>query len=301
MPDNNNYHIPVLLHSSVDALITDKDGTYVDLTFGGGSHSREILNRLSSKGKLISFDKDEDAISNAITADSRFQLIHSDYRYLKKYLKYYKINRIDGILADLGVSSHQLDVNERGFSFQSDEPLDMRMNTQQELTAESVLMNYNEAELTRIWTEYSELTNASRIAQKWIKDRKFIRLNSCKDFADWVAPFIYGLRSKFLAKLFQGIRIEVNGELQALSEMLQQSEDLLKPGGRIVILSYHSLEDRVVKKFLKAESDDPMDWMNLKKEKKFLIINKNLIEADEKEIEKNSRSRSVKMRVAEKI
>ncbi|NOT38192.1 MAG: 16S rRNA (cytosine(1402)-N(4))-methyltransferase RsmH [Saprospiraceae bacterium] len=298
---DNNYHIPVLLLPSIDAMVTNRDGIYVDATYGGGSHSREILRRLSSSGKLIAFDKDSDALNNDIINDNRFQLIHSDYKYLKKYLRYYGIERIDGILADLGVSSHQLDENERGFSFQSDEPLDMRMNALQETNAESILMNYTEAELVRVWSEYSELTNALKIAQKWIKDRKFIRLNSCKDFSDWVTPFIYGPRNKFLAKLFQGLRIEVNGELQGLSELLRQSEELLIPGGRIVILSYHSLEDRIVKKFLKGDNEGPIDWMNNKSSKKFSIINKKLIEADEQEINKNSRSRSVKMRIAERI
>ncbi len=301
MKQDSSYHIAVLLQSSVDALITDQDGVYVDCTFGGGSHSKEILRRLSSNGRLFAFDKDTDALNNELKEDNRFQLIHSDFRYLKKYLRYYKIEKINGILADLGVSSHQLDVHVRGFSFQSDEPLDMRMNQDQELNAESLLMNYSESELTRIWRDYSEITNAAKIAHQWMKDRRFVKLNSCKDLADWVSPFMYGPRNKFLAKFFQGIRIEVNQELTGLSEMLQQAQDVLATDGRMVILSYHSLEDRIVKKFLKAESDSPLDWMNKNDTKKFRLINKNLIEADDEELNKNSRSRSVKMRVAERI
>ncbi|MCC6814952.1 MAG: 16S rRNA (cytosine(1402)-N(4))-methyltransferase RsmH [Saprospiraceae bacterium] len=298
---NSEYHIPVLLNSSVEALITNINGTYVDCTFGGGSHSRKILSKLGKKGRLIAFDKDKDSLRNSIDNDDRFQLIHSDFRYLKKYLLYYNIDKIDGVLADLGVSSHQLDENERGFSFQSDRSLDMRMNRNQELSAEMLLKNYSEMELSRVWKTYSELTNASKIAHQWIKERKSVRIKTCKDFAEWVSPFVYGPRNKFLAKLFQGIRIEVNQELSGLEELLQQCSELLQPGGRMVILSYHSLEDRLVKKIIKGESNEPLSFLNSNESKMFRLVNRKLIEADDEEMENNSRSRSVKMRIAEKI
>ncbi|MEO6189376.1 MAG: 16S rRNA (cytosine(1402)-N(4))-methyltransferase RsmH [Saprospiraceae bacterium] len=293
-------HIPVLLEQSVSQLITKTDGIYVDVTFGGGGHSIEILKRLSSKGKLFAFDTDLE-VQNNIIDDKRFQLIHSNFRYLKKYLKYFGIIEVDGILADLGVSSYHLDENERGFSFQSEYPLDMRMNSEQEFNAEDVLMNYSEEQLVRMWTDYAEITNAKKIAPQWIQARKSLRIRKCSEFAHWLSPFIYGPRNKFLAKIFQGLRIEVNQEMDCLQEMLRQSEELLSSGSRLVVLSYHSLEDRMVKQFVKGDIENELNLVAKENRKRFKIINKDVIVADDEELKKNSRSRSVKMRVAQKI
>ncbi|MEP7196382.1 MAG: 16S rRNA (cytosine(1402)-N(4))-methyltransferase RsmH [Saprospiraceae bacterium] len=294
-------HIPVLLKQSVDQLITSPDGTYVDVTFGGGGHSKEILNRLSEKGKLFAFDTDKQALKNEINNDSRFQLIHSNFRYLKKYLRYFGIQKVDGILADLGVSSHHLDELNRGFSFQSDYPLDMRMNEEQEFSAEDILMNYSEDQLTRMWTEYGELTNSKKIAAQWVRERRTVRAKKCNEFANWVEPFIYGPRNKFLAKLFQGLRIEVNEEIKCLQELLSQSDEVLAVGSRLVVLSYHSLEDRLVKNFIKGELLNETEYSSRGRVKKFKVLTKDVILADEEELNKNSRSRSVRMRSAEKI
>ncbi len=293
------YHNPVLLNPSIDGLVLNKDGTYVDATFGGGGHSSEILRRLSANGKLVAFDTDEDVAQNRID-DNRLLFIKSNFRYLKKYLRYFEVKSVDGLIADLGVSSHQFDEDERGFSFQSDEPLDMRMSHQQSKTAEDVLMNYSETDLNRIWTDYSEVTNAHRISKQWMNDRRGRRLKTCKEFAHWLSPFVYGPRNKFLAKIFQGLRIEVNEELICLKELLEQSAEVLKPGGRLVILSYHSLEDRIVKQFLKGQTENSIAT-NQRIWPKFKIISKNAVTADEEEIKINPRSRSVKMRIGEKI
>ncbi len=295
------HHIPVMLKPSVDKLLTNRSGIYVDATFGGAGHSSEILSRLDSNGKLFGFDTDEDALQNEIM-DDRFQLIHANFRYLKKYLKYYKIEKVDGILADLGVSSHHLDEYQRGFSFQSDSKLDMRMNSMQELTAEDVLMNYPEERLSYIFESYAEITNAKKISAAWVAGRKNNKVKRCSDFAQWLSPFVYGPRNKFLAKVFQGLRIEVNQELESLKTFLKQAEEVLKSGGRLVVLSYHSLEDRMVKQFLKG--DEMMQesiFSTGKSIRKFEILTKNVILADEDEIKINPRSRSVRMRVAQKI
>lgn len=293
-------HVPVLLKESVDLLIGDPSGVYVDLTYGGGGHSREILGRLSEKGKLIAFDTDQDA-SHKLIRDKRFQWIHSNFRYLKKYLRYYKIEKIDGVLADLGVSSFHLDEEERGFSFQSDAPLDMRMNLAQEMTAADILAQYPEDKLFRIWSDYAEVTNAAKMAAKWINDRKSIRVRTCREFAQWLGPFIYGPRNKFLAKVFQGLRIEVNQEMESLKDVLLQTESLMVTGGRIVVLSYHSLEDRMVKQFLKGElAEAGLPWSQVG-HSQWRLLNKNVLQASEEEIKRNPRSRSVRLRAAVKI
>ncbi|MBK9270175.1 MAG: 16S rRNA (cytosine(1402)-N(4))-methyltransferase RsmH [Saprospiraceae bacterium] len=293
-------HRPVLLQSSVDALITDKSGIYIDATFGGGGHSKEILNRLDNDGKLFAFDRDADALENQIS-DKRLHLIKSDFRYLKKYLRYFGVTKIHGLLADLGVSSWHFDIGQRGFSFQQKGPLDMRMNAEQELTAEKVLTDYSEEELFRILTEYGEITNARPLVQKWVRERKALKINTCESFADWLSPFVYGKSQKFLAQVFQALRIEVNGELESLKELLSQSEELISKGGRIVVISYHSLEDRIVKSFLKGEwplkSNEEVFGKKVKTMKQ---INKEIIVPDHHEVENNSRSRSAKMRVGEK-
>lgn len=301
MSETEYSHEPVLLHQSVNHLITNKDGVYADVTFGGGGHSRCILESLTSNGKLYALDQDEAALKNA-NPDSRLILIKSNFRYLKKYLRYYGDTKIDGILADLGVSSYHFDAYERGFSFHSDAPLDMRMNQDQEITAEDIIMNSSEAELANIFGNYGEVTNAKKIAAQLVKDRKQIRFSRCQFFADWAAPFIYGKRNKYLAQLFQALRIAVNEELQSLQELLEQSLDILKPGGRLVVISYHSLEDRMVKQFLKQGKleDDPHDMFG-KQTKQFKLIVKDAIVPDEQEIKINPRSRSGKMRIGERI
>ncbi len=293
-------HQPVLLTPSVDALITDKSGIYVDATFGGGGHSKEILNHLNDDGKLYAFDRDIDALDNQIS-DKRLVLVKSDFRYLKKYLRYLGVTKINGLLADLGVSSWHFDADQRGFSFQSGTALDMRMNVEQDLTAELVLKSYSETELIKILTEFGEITNAKPLVAKWIKERKMININTCDAFADWLDPFVYGKRQKYLAQVFQALRIEVNGELESLKELLIQSGDLVQAKGKLVVISYHSLEDRIVKSYFKGEwpIDSNVDVFG-KRKKIFKQVNKEVIVPDQKEIEFNSRSRSAKMRVGEK-
>ena len=297
MSDSKYVHIPVLLTESVDSLVSNPDGVYVDVTYGGGGHSRAILDKLNPGGRIFGFDQDEMAIKNKIE-DNRLTLVWSNFRYLKKYLRYYKVEKVDGILADLGVSSFHFDTDDRGFSFQSDYPLDMRMNQEQELNAEGLLQTYSEVRLAKVFTQYGELTNGHLIAKKWIQDRKSTRLNGCASFAEWVSPFVYGKRNKFLAQLFQALRIEVNQELESLGEFLMQASDLLKPGGRLVVISYHSLEDRMVKNFIKTGLLDLENDYSLNRHKKTMKqLSKNVIVPSENELERNSRSRSAKMRV----
>lgn len=301
MPEPMQYeHQPVLLGQSVEALITDPEGVYVDVTFGGGGHSAEILNRLSPGGKLFAFDRDPVVEANLIS-DPRLVLIRSDFRFMQKYLRYYGISQVDGILADLGVSSHHFDEAERGFSFQSDAPLDMRMNPEQELTADQILQQYSEEKLKKVLAEYGEITNAGPLAERWVRERKAVRIRTCAAFADWLSPFVYGKRQRYLAQVFQALRIEVNGELESLKMLLEQSGHIIRKGGRLVVISYHSLEDRIVKNFLKGVSEvesaeNPFGTA----QKLFKQLNKEVMIPGEEETEMNSRSRSAKMRVGEK-
>ncbi len=287
------HHLSVMLSQSVDALITDREGIYVDATFGGGGHSRAILDRLGRKGKLIAFDHDP-AVTNHLLEDERFLFVPSNFRYLKKYLQYYKSKPIDGLLLDLGVSSAQLDQPQRGFSFRNEGAVDMRMNPRQARSAQHVLMHYSKAQLETVWKEFGELRNARKIAELWCRDRHSRWVQSGNSFSRWVEGFSYGNKMQFLARVFQALRIEVNQEMQALREVLEQASEVIKPNGRLVILTYHSLEDRLAKQWTKYGNP-----VAPKAQFKPMFV-KPIVPNDE-EIKYNSRARSAKMRVGIKI
>ncbi|MGH1518438.1 16S rRNA (cytosine(1402)-N(4))-methyltransferase RsmH [Chryseobacterium sp. JK1] len=296
------YHNPVLLKQSVDDLVTNPDGTYVDCTFGGGGHSREILSRLSDKGRLFSFDQDLDALKNTID-DPRFTLVNQNFRFLENSLLMYGISQVDGVLADLGVSSHQFDEAERGFSTRSNAPLDMRMNVMQSLDAKRVINEYEESELADLFYHYGELREARKLAREIVHHRKTKSIDTTEDLKKLFSYIPPHKVNKFYAQLFQAIRIEVNQELEVLKEMLVQSYNVLKPEGRLVVISYHSLEDRLVKRFLKNgmfEGEPERDiYGNYKKA--FELIKSKAIIPDDQEIEENSRARSAKMRTGIKV
>ncbi len=292
------YHNPVLLKKSVDDLVTNPDGIYVDCTFGGGGHSREILSRLSDKGKLYSFDQDLDALKNTID-DPRFTLINQNFRFLENSLLMYGINAVDGILGDLGVSSHQFDEAERGFSIRSEAPLDMRMNVMQTLDAKKIINEYEEEQLADIFYLYGELRDARKLARQIVHQRKTKPINTTEDLKKLFSFIPPHKQNKFYAQVFQAIRIEVNEELEVLKEMLVQAHRMLKVEGRLVIISYHSLEDRLVKRFLKNgmfEGEPERDIYG-NYHKAFDLLKTKAIVPDDDEIEENSRARSAKMRV----
>ena len=296
------YHKPVLLAESVDALVNNPDGVYVDVTFGGGGHSREILSRLSEKGRLFSFDQDSDALNNAIE-DSRFTLINQNFRFLENSLLMYGVAQVDGVLGDLGVSSHQFDKAERGFSIRSDAPLDMRMNKMQDIDAYKVVNEYDEEALADIFYYYGELREARKLAREIVNKRKSVDIKTTEDLKKVFSYVPTHKSNKFFAQVFQAIRIEVNQELEALKEMLVQSSNVLKKDGRLVIISYHSLEDRLVKKFLKNgmfEGEPERDVYGNYQKVFELPYRKAIVPTDE-EIEDNSRARSAKMRVGIKL
>ena len=296
------YHRPVLLKESVDALVHNPNGVYVEVTFGGGGHSREILSRLSEKGRLYSFDQDLDALNNAID-DSRFTLINQNFRFLENSLLMYGITKVDGILGDLGVSSHQFDEAGRGFSIRSDAPLDMRMNALQTVNAQMVVNDYDEERLADILYYYGELREARKLAREVVHYRKNKKIETTEELKKVFSYIPAHKSNKFFAQIFQAIRIEVNQELDALKEMLEQSLRMLNEGGALVVISYHSLEDRLVKQFLKNgmfEGEPEKDiYGNFHKPFK-LMQSKAIIPTDE-EITENSRARSAKMRVGNKI
>lgn len=302
MQENTFYHIPVLLHESVDGLSIKGNGTYVDVTFGGGGHSKEILRHLNSDGHLFSFDQDADAEKNIIP-DSRFTFVRSNFRYLKNFLKYYQVEKVDGILADLGVSSHHFDEEERGFSFHANSALDMRMNTRAGKTAADIINTYDEEQLADVFYLYGELKNSRKLASALVKARVTRSIQTIPEFLEVIKPFFGKEREKKeLAKVFQALRIEVNDEMEALKEMLQASIDVLTPGGRLVVITYHSLEDRLVKNIIKtgnfqgkAEKDFYGNLIT-----PFSTINNKVITASDEEIANNPRSRSAKLRIAEK-
>ena len=302
MQENTFYHIPVLLHESVDGLSIKGNGTYVDVTFGGGGHSKEILRHLNSDGHLFSFDQDADAEKNIIP-DSRFTFVRSNFRYLKNFLKYYQVEKVDGILADLGVSSHHFDEEERGFSFHANSALDMRMNTRAGKTAADIINTYDEEQLADVFYLYGELKNSRKLASALVKACVNRSIQTIPEFLEVIKPFFGKEREKKeLAKVFQALRIEVNDEMEALKEMLQASIDVLTPGGRLVVITYHSLEDRLVKNIIKtgnfqgkAEKDFYGNLIT-----PFSTINNKVITASDEEIANNPRSRSAKLRIAEK-
>ena len=297
------YHVPVLLNESIDGLDIKSDGIYIDVTFGGGGHSKEILRRLGKKGHLYSFDQDPDAEKNIVN-DNRFTFVRSNFRYLKNWMRYYGVDHIDGLLADLGVSSHHFDDETRGFSFRFDAPLDMRMNKRAGTTAAEILNNYNEEQLTDIFYIYGELKNARKIAATISKARNEKRIETTDDFLHVTEKLFQREREKKeMAKMFQALRIEVNHEMDALKEMLNGAKDLLCEGGRLSVITYHSLEDRIVKNMMKAgnvEGKIKQDFFG-RIEAPFRLINNKVIVPSDEEQQQNPRSRSAKLRVAEKI
>ncbi|WKW46971.1 16S rRNA (cytosine(1402)-N(4))-methyltransferase RsmH [Myroides sp. JBRI-B21084] len=299
--EHNEYHNPVLLTETVDGLNIKPDGVYVDVTFGGGGHSKEIMRRLGPNGKLFAFDQDTDALANALN-DERFVLINENFRFLKRFLRVYGIKQVDGILGDFGVSSHQFDVAERGFSTRFVADLDMRMNQNNSLSAYEVINNYDEAALSKMFFEYGELNNARGLAAAIVAARKTEDLKNSEQLKKVLARFLPAHKSnKILAQIYQAIRIEVNQEMDVLKEFLEQALELLKPGGRLSVISYHSLEDRLVKRFIKNGmfvGEPERDFFG-----KFNVPLKaigKLIVPTEEEIKQNNRARSAKLRIAEK-
>jgi len=296
------YHIPALLNQTIEGLNIKPDGTYVDVTFGGGGHSREILSRLSNNGKLIGFDQDEDAIKNIID-DPRFIFVKSNFRYLTNFLKYHNVDHVDGILADLGVSFHHFDESDRGFSFRFDGELDMRMNTQSPVTAASIINTYDEEKLANVFYLYGELHNSRRIASSIVKARSSEPITHIQEFVEILKPhFSREKEKKDMARVFQALRIEVNKEMKVLQELLTQSVKVLHPGGRLVVLTYHSLEDRLVKNFIRSgnfEGELEKDFYgNILSPIK--PVNTKVIVASDEEVARNPRARSAKLRIAEK-
>lgn len=297
----NEYHKPVLLKETVDGLNINPSGVYVDVTFGGGGHSREILRRLGPEGKLYAFDQDQDALANAIE-DDRFVLINENFRFLKRFLRFYNVKQVDGILGDFGVSSHQFDVAERGFSTRFNATLDMRMNQKGDLSAYEVVNEYAEEELSRVFFTYGELKNARGLASAIVEARKVQPIKDTDELKKVLSRFLPAHKSnKILAQIYQAIRIEVNQEMEVLREFLEQSLEILKPGGRLSVISYHSLEDRLVKRFIKNgmfEGEPERDMFG-RYEVPWKSIGK-LIVPTEEEIAINNRARSAKLRIAEK-
>ena len=297
------YHVPVLLNESIDGLAIKPDGIYVDVTFGGGGHSKEILRRLGKKGHLYSFDQDPDAEKNIVN-DDRFTFVRSNFRYLKNWMRYYGVEHIDGLLADLGVSSHHFDDETRGFSFRFDAPLDMRMNKRAGTTAAEILNNYDEEQLADIFYIYGELKNARKIAAIIAKTRNEKKIETTGDLMNATEKLFQREREKKeMAKMFQALRIEVNHEMDALKEMLNGAMDTLCEGGRLSVITYHSLEDRIVKNMMKAgnvEGKVKQDFFG-RIEAPFRLVNNKVIVPSDEEQQQNPRSRSAKLRIAEKI
>lgn len=297
-----SYHNPVLLHPSVDNLVTNPSGTYVDVTFGGGGHSRAILEKLTD-GRLVAFDQDEDSQANLIE-DDRFQFVPSNFKNLTRFLQYHKAYPVDGILADLGISSHQIDTAERGFSYSKDGLLDMRMNAQSGISAKEVVNGYDEQQLSRLFFTYGELHEGRQLARQIVRARSEGELETTMQLAEALKPSLpRGRENKYLSKIFQALRIEVNHEMDVLESFLTQTVAALKPGGRLVIIAYHSLEDRLVKNFMRSGN------LNGEVEKDFFgnpltpfkLITRKAVAPDEDEIMMNPRARSAKLRIAEKI
>jgi len=298
-----NYHVPVLLKETIELLDVKTDGIYVDCTFGGGGHSKAILEKLTDKGRLVAFDQDEAAKKN-LPGDKRLSFIPHNFRHIKRFLQLHGIDEVDGIIADLGVSSHQFDESDRGFSTRFDARLDMRMDQRQLQTALTVLNNYSEIQLHKLFEQYGEVTNSKTLARTIVEARKTTPLLTTNGLKETVESIVKGNPNKYFAQVFQALRIEVNDEFGALKEMLEQVPQILKKGGRIAMITFHSLEDRIVKGFFKEGT------FKVKEENPFVMdkifnplkaINKKPIEATEEEIRKNSRSRSAKLRVAEKL
>lgn len=296
------YHLPVLLQETMELLHIHPDGIYVDATFGGGGHSKAILEKLGENGRLIVFDQDEDAYRNRII-DERVTFVQQNFRHLQRFLKLHQAEQVDGVLADLGVSSHQFDTAERGFSIRFDGDLDMRMDTRKEFTAAQLLATWGESRLQLIFQEYGEVTNAKTLAQTIVKQRKTHPMRTIAEFKSVIQPIVKGNPQKYLAQVFQALRIAVNDELGALKDLLEQATNVLKPGGRLAVITFHSLEDRMVKNFIKTGSFEEVPEDPFAKEtppKLFRLITKKPVTASDAELKLNGRSRSAKLRVAEK-
>ena len=298
----HQYHIPVLLNEVIEGLHINPDGIYVDCTFGGGGHSKAILEKLSGKGKLVAFDQDDDAKRN-LPDDERIVFVPQNFRYLQRFLRLQNIVSVDGIMADLGVSSHQFDKADRGFSIRYNAELDMRMDQRQTLTAFDVASTYTEQRLHKLFEQYGEVTNSKTLAKKIVEVRNTASLKTIDGFKNAIREIVKGNPNKYFAQVFQALRIEVNDELGALKEMLQQIPSLLKPGGRVAIITFHSLEDRLVKNFFRRGSfDEPEEnpFMNIEPVNELKVVTKKPIVPSEKEMKQNPRSGSAKLRVAEK-
>ncbi|MFN6374284.1 MAG: 16S rRNA (cytosine(1402)-N(4))-methyltransferase RsmH [Chitinophagia bacterium] len=297
------YHVPVMLKEAIDALNIDPSGIYVDCTFGGGGHSREILSRLNEKGRLFAFDQDQDAKAN-LTADTRLIFIPHNFRHLSRFLRLHNVEAVDGILADLGVSSHQFDEPSRGFSIRFDAPLDMRMDVSQGQTAADFIKTASAEELQRIFQEFGEVTNAKTLSRLLYNLASHTPVRTIKELKDAIAPIVKGNPHKYLAQVFQALRIAVNDEVGALEDLLRQSVEMLKPGGRMVVITFHSIEDRIVKQFFKEGDDlnretDPV--FGTRVAKPFAPLNKKPVEPSDEELKMNPRSRSARMRIGIKV
>lgn len=303
MSNEIGYHVPVMLRECIEALAIKPNGVYVDVTFGGGGHSKEILKHLGPDGRLYAFDQDPDAVKNAL-ADDRFRLIHQNFKFLKNNLRLEGVKQVDGILADLGVSSHQFDAADRGFSIRFDADLDMRMDQISDLDAKKVLNSYPEDELHRIFGMYGEIQNAKSLAKAIVTARLTKEIQTVAELKQVIQKLVpKGKEHKYHAQVFQALRIEVNKELEALQEFLLQTEQILKPEGRLVVMSYHSLEDRLVKNYMakgKFKGEVEKDFFG-NEIKPFKVISRKAIVADAEEVARNNRARSAKLRIAEKI
>lgn len=297
------YHRPALLCESIEGLNIRPGGIYVDLTFGGGGHSLEVLKKLGKKGRLVAFDQDQDALAN-VPEDKRVTFVGANFRYLRNYLRYHAIEKVDGILADLGISSHQIDIPERGFSFKSDAGLDMRMDVRARTTAAGILNTYSLEDLSAVFRNWGELGNAWALANAVDQARKKQALESTGDLEEALQKFIPKAKpSKFFAKVYQALRIEVNAEMDALKEMLLQTTGALAPGGRLVVITYHSIEDRLVKNFMRSgncQGDVVKDFYG-RPQTPWKLVNRSVITPTAEELEENNRARSAKLRIAERI
>ncbi|HJV18997.1 MAG TPA: 16S rRNA (cytosine(1402)-N(4))-methyltransferase RsmH [Sediminibacterium sp.] len=297
------YHIPVLFNETLEGLDIKADGIYVDCTFGGGGHSRGILSRLSDRGRLVAFDQDAAAQEN-IQDDPRILFVPQNFRHIRRFLRLHNITAVDGVLADLGVSSHQFDEGERGFSIRFAGPMDMRMDRRQETTAASIIRSYSEQQLHKLFEQYGEVTNSKTLANHIVHQRARLPFGTIEQFKAMISPVVKGNPHKYLAQVFQALRMEVNDEMGALKEMLQQLPEVLKPGGRAAIITFHSIEDRMVKNFFRQGSfeevqDNP--FVSVAKQTVFRLVNKKPVTAGAEELKRNTRSRSAKLRVAEKL
>ncbi len=296
------YHKPVLLKEAVDGLVTNPGGVYVDVTFGGSGHTLEILKRLGASGRVFGVDRDEEARQN-IPADSRFTFIHGNFRYLQRYLRLYGVDSVAGVLADLGVSSHQFDEQKRGFAYRMNSKLDMRMNVHTPRTAKDVVMEYPEAELVRVLSDYGEVRNARTVARKIVKSRYTLNIENSATFMRILEPLVKGSRLRYFSQIFQALRIEVNDEMGALKALLEDCKRVIETRGRLVVITYHSLEDRIVKRFIKAGNPGGellKDDFGVV-QRPFKEINKKVIVPSEEEIKHNKRARSAKLRIAQRI